>query len=64
MAESTSNIEDILNQYSNKQFLSSIEPSFNSCVLGLNRKTSLSTDGGGTWYPQACRFLNIEHHIH
>ena len=19
---------------------------------------------GGTWYPQACRFLNIEHHIH
>ncbi len=27
-------------------------------------KHPLSTDGGGTWYPQACRFLNIEHHIH
>ena len=26
-------------------------------------KHPLSTDGG-TWYPQACRFLNIEHHIH
>jgi putative transposase len=24
---------------------------------------NISTDGG-TWYPQACRFLNVEHHIH
>ena len=23
----------------------------------------VSTDGG-TWYPQACRFLNLDHHIH
>lgn len=27
------------------------------------RKHNLST-GGGTWYPQACRFLKVEHHIH
>jgi putative transposase len=20
--------------------------------------------GGGTWYPQACRFLKLDHHIH
>ena len=26
-------------------------------------KRPVSTDGG-TWYPQACRFLNLEHHIH
>ena len=26
-------------------------------------KHNISTDGG-TWYPQACRFLNVEHHIH
>jgi putative transposase len=26
-------------------------------------KHNISTDGG-TWYPQACRFLNIEHHNH
>jgi putative transposase len=26
-------------------------------------KHNISTDGG-TWYPQACRFLNLEHHIH
>src|SRR5918912_2387925 len=27
-------------------------------------KHSISTDGGGTWYPQACNFLNIDHHLH
>jgi putative transposase len=26
-------------------------------------KHSVSSDGG-TWYPQACRFLGFEHHIH
>src|SRR5436309_13323132 len=24
----------------------------------------VSTDGGGTWYPQACRFLKLRHHTH
>ena len=25
----------------------------------------VSTDGGGTWYyPQACKFLQINHHLH
>jgi putative transposase len=26
-------------------------------------KYPVSTDGG-TWYPQACKFLNLNHHIH
>ena len=26
-------------------------------------KHPVSTDGG-TWYPQACKFLKIKHHIH
>ena len=26
-------------------------------------KHNISTDGG-TWYPQACRFLKVTHHIH
>jgi putative transposase len=26
-------------------------------------KYNISTDGG-TWYPQACIFLNVEHHFH
>ena len=26
-------------------------------------KHPVSTDGG-TWYPQACQFLGLEHHIH
>ena len=24
----------------------------------------VSTTDGGTWYPQACRFLKINHHLH
>jgi putative transposase len=27
-------------------------------------KQSVSTDGGCTWYPQACKFLRLEHHLH
>jgi hypothetical protein len=26
-------------------------------------KHPLSSDGGTTWYPQACRFLKLDHHI-
>ena len=26
-------------------------------------KHSVSTDGG-TWYPMACRFLKLRHHLH
>jgi putative transposase len=35
-------------------------------IFGLVRahgRHPVSTDGG-TWYPQACRFLNLNHHIH
>lgn len=35
-------------------------------ILGLVKahgKHPVSTDGG-TWYPQTCRFLNLEHHVH
>jgi putative transposase len=27
-------------------------------------KHSISTNDGGTWYPQACKFLKIKHHLH
>ena len=27
-------------------------------------KHNISTDGGGTLYPQACKFLKLKHHIH
>ena len=35
-------------------------------ISGLNKiydKHPVSTDGG-TWYPQACKFLKLKHHIH
>jgi putative transposase len=34
-----------------------------SVVVRIHGTYPLSTDGG-TWYPQACRFLGLEHHIH
>ncbi len=37
---------------------------FLSKLLSIHGKYSVSTDGGGTWYPQVCRFLELDHHIH
>ena len=36
---------------------------FLSDIVRNYGKHPVSTDGG-TWYPQACRFLKIDHHIH
>ena len=36
---------------------------FLSGLIRIYGKHAISTDGG-TWYPQACRFLGLEHHIH
>ena len=36
---------------------------FISVVINIHGKHPVSTDGG-TWYPQACRFLKLKHHIH
>ncbi len=32
-------------------------------LVKIHGKHPVSTDGG-TWYPQACKFLNLNHHIH
>src|SRR4051812_27332327 len=36
---------------------------FISNVIKEYGKHPVST-GGGTWYPQACQFLKLKHHIH
>jgi putative transposase len=36
---------------------------FIASLIDKYGKHPISTDGG-TWYPQACRFLNLEHHTH
>jgi putative transposase len=36
---------------------------FLSHVLDKYGKHQVSSDGG-TWYPQACKFLNLYHHLH
>jgi putative transposase len=35
---------------------------FLSNIVKEYRNHPISTDGGA-WYPQACRFLNLDHHI-
>lgn len=32
-------------------------------LVKIHGRHPLSTDGG-TWYPQACRFLKLDYHIH
>jgi putative transposase len=32
-------------------------------LIKIHGKHPVSTDGG-TWYPQACRFLKLKHHFH
>ncbi len=36
---------------------------FISGVVKIHGKHPVSTDGG-TWYPQACKFLRLKHHLH
>ena len=36
---------------------------FLSSIVNEYGEHSISTDGG-TWYPQACQFLKLGHHIH
>ena len=36
---------------------------FLSSIVENYGKNIVSTDGG-TWYPQACRFLKLKHHLH
>lgn len=33
-------------------------------VHAYGNHAGISTDDGGTWYPPACRFLNLPHHLH
>jgi putative transposase len=41
-----------------------IAEQFLKSLIKIYGKHPLSTDGGGTWYPQACTFLKIPHHLH
>jgi hypothetical protein len=34
-----------------------------SSIVDEYRKHPVST-GGDSWYPQACKFLKVDHHIH
>jgi putative transposase len=55
--------KDILALTISKERNMLIAERFLSGLVKLNGKHAVSTNGG-TWYPQACRFLGLEHHIH
>jgi putative transposase len=37
---------------------------FIASLVNTHGKHLISTADGGTWYPQACRFLKVDHHVH
>ena len=37
---------------------------FLSDIVDKHGQHPVSTDGSKFWYPQACRFLKLNHHIH
>jgi putative transposase len=51
-----------LNISKERNMLLIAEERFLSSIVKEYRNHPVSTDGG-TWYPQACRFLNLDHHI-
>ena len=40
-----------------------VSEKFLSGLVNIHGKHPVSTDGG-TWYPQACKFLRLKHHLH
>jgi putative transposase len=40
-----------------------IAEQFIKSLVKKHGKCNISTDGG-TWYPQACKFLKLKHHVH
>lgn len=40
-----------------------VDERFIAGLVRVHGKHTVSTDGG-TWYPQACKFLKLKHHIH
>ncbi len=50
------NISKERNMFVAERFLSELTKSYGN-------HPTVSTDGG-TWYPQACRFLKLQHHLH
>jgi putative transposase len=41
-----------------------VSEKFLADIIKIYGRYPVSTDGGGSWYPQACEFLKLDHHIH
>ena len=53
----------ILGNYISSERNMLIAERFLNSLINKYGKHNISTDGG-TWYPQACKFLKLKHHIH
>ncbi len=59
-----SNDKEILATDISKKWNISIAKRFLSEAVNKYGLHDVSTDGSGTWYPGACKFLNLHNHIH
>ncbi|HEY6535412.1 MAG TPA: DDE-type integrase/transposase/recombinase [Candidatus Nitrosocosmicus sp.] len=55
--------KEILSFHTSKERNMFVADRFLSTAIERYRIHSVSSDGG-TWYPQACKFLNLHHHLH
>jgi putative transposase len=55
--------KEILSFYISKKRNMFVVKRFLSTVTDKYGKHQVSTDGG-TWYPEACKFLKLKHHLH
>ncbi len=55
--------KEILSFHISKERNMFVAERFLSQVVNMYGKHQVSSDGG-TWYPQACKFLNLSHHLH
>ena len=58
-----SKIKEILALNISKERNMFVADRFIAKLVDVYGKHPVSTDGG-TWYPQACRFMNLKHHLH
>jgi putative transposase len=56
--------KEILSFHISKERNMFVAERFLSRVLDKYGLHQVSSDGDGTWYPQACKFLKLNHHLH
>ena len=56
--------KSILGIYISEERNMFVAENFIRSLVSKYGKHTVYTDDGGTWYPQACSFLHLKHHLH